>query len=124
MTSRKISCTVVGQVTMIGWSPWVPQRDWRMSACAGDVGAPVDGPPRITFTITHGTSAMQANPRFSCLSENPGPLVAVITLAPASDAPMMDPMAAISSSIWMNRPSLAGRSSARNSAISEEGEMG
>ena len=35
------------------------------------------------------------------MSENPGPLVAVNALAPASDAPMIAPMLAISSSICM-----------------------
>ena len=44
---------------------------------------------------------MIATPRFSCMSENPGPLVAVNALAPASDAPMIAPMLAISSSICM-----------------------
>ena len=38
------------------------------------------GPPRMTLTITQGTSATQANPRFSCIRENPGPLVAVMAL--------------------------------------------
>ena len=38
---------------------------------------------------------------FSCISEKPGPLVAVKALAPASDAPMIAAMLAISSSICM-----------------------
>ena len=31
-----------------------------MSACAGNVGKPVEGPPRCTSTITHGVSVMAA----------------------------------------------------------------
>src|SRR3989304_1042802 len=46
-------------------------------------GRPCRRPPRMTFTMTQGTSAMTAKPRFSCISENPGPLVAVIALVPA-----------------------------------------
>ena len=56
-----------------------------MSLWPGPVGSPVDGPPRITLTMTHGTSVRQAKPMFSCLSENPGPRVAVIDFAPASE---------------------------------------
>jgi len=51
--------------------------------------------------ITHGTSAMYAYPIFSCINENPGPLVAVIALTPVREAPMTAAMEAISSSIWM-----------------------
>ena len=43
----------------------------------------------ITSTITHGISAMTAYPNASCIKEKPGPLVAVITLRPVSDAPMI-----------------------------------
>ena len=57
------------------------------------------GPPRMTLTTTQGTSAMQANPRFSCMREKPGPLVAVMDLTPAREAPITAPMLAISSSI-------------------------
>lgn len=71
------------------------------SAWAGLVARPVLGPTRCTLTTTTGTSPMIATPRFSCMSENPGPLVAVNALAPASDAPMIAPMLAISSSICM-----------------------
>ena len=65
-----------------------------------------------------------AYPRASCISENPGPLVAVITLLPVSDAPMIAHMEAISSSIWMNLPPAAGRRPDSSSAISEDGVMG
>ena len=90
----------------------------------GPVGRPVDGPPRITLTMTQGTSAMQAKPMFSCLSEKPGPEVAVIDLRPASEAPITAPMAAISSSIWMKTPPIFGSRLARYSAISEDGVIG
>ena len=69
--------------TIIGWSPWVPHRACITSPWLALVGSPVLGPPRITFTITHGTSAAQAKPRFSCIREKPGPLVAVIDFIPA-----------------------------------------
>ena len=61
---------------------------------------------------------------FSCMSEKPGPEVAVSALAPASEAPMTAAMEAISSSIWMKWPPTAGRRRARTSAISVEGVMG
>ena len=95
-----------------------------MSIWAGRVGVPVLGPPRCTSTTTHGTSAMTACPRFSCLRLKPGPDVAVSALAPAREAPMMAPIAAISSSIWMNLPPIFGSLRTRYSAISEEGVMG
>ena len=109
---------------MIGWSPWVPQRACIMSACAGLVGMPVEGPPRMTLTITTGTSAMTAMPRCSCIRENPGPEVAVSGFLPASEAPMQAPSEAISSSIWMKVRSILGISLDMYWAISEEGVMG
>ena len=49
--------------------------------------------------MTQGISVIHAYPIFSCLSENPGPLVAVIALAPATAAPIVVAIPAISSSI-------------------------
>ena len=95
-----------------------------MSDCAGLVARPVLGPERCTFTITHGTSPMTASPRFSCISEKPGPLVAVNALAPASEAPITAAMEAISSSICTYMPPSAGMRFAHSSAISEEGVIG
>ncbi len=109
---------------MIGWSPCVPHRACITSLCEGIVGRPVLGPPRIALTITQGTSAMIAKPMFSCISENPGPLVAVIAFAPAREAPITAPMLAISSSIWMNVPSSWGSLIERISEISVAGVMG
>ena len=63
------------------------------------VASPVLGPERCTLITTQGTSPITAKPRFSCISEKPGPLVAVNDLAPARDAPTMAAMLAISSSI-------------------------
>ena len=60
----------------------------------------------------------------SCLSEKPGPLVAVITLRPVSEAPTMAHIEAISSSIWMNLPPRAGSRSLSSSAISVDGVIG
>jgi hypothetical protein len=108
----------------MGWSPWVPQRACCTSPWDTWVGRPVLGPPRMTLTMTQGTSAMQANPKFSCTRENPGPLVAVMLLTPARDAPITAPMEAISSSIWIKVPPRAGRRQLIISLISVAGVMG
>ena len=65
-----------------------------------------------------------AYPSASCIREKPGPLVAVMTLCPVRDAPMMAPMDAISSSIWINLPPFWGRRTDSCSATSVEGVMG
>jgi hypothetical protein len=88
------------------------------------VGRPVLGPPLITLTITHGTSAMIPNPKFSCMRENPGPLVAVIAFTPAREAPITAPKLAISSSIWMKVPSTWGIFTDNISEISVAGVIG
>jgi hypothetical protein len=95
-----------------------------MSPCADIVGWPVEGPPRWTLTTTQGVSVIAANPMFSIMSEKPGPLVAVIAREPAHDAPMMDAIEAISSSIWMKTPPFFGSFAAMNSATSVEGVIG
>ena len=71
------------------------------SDCPGLVANPVLGPERWTSITTHGTSPMIATPRFSCISENPGPLVAVNDFLPDKEAPITAAMLAISSSICM-----------------------
>src|SRR3990170_2180239 len=58
------------------------------------------------------------------MSENPGPDVAVIALAPATEAPMTAAIDAISSSIWIKCPPTRGRLRASNSAISVDGVIG
>jgi hypothetical protein len=85
---------------------------------------PVDGPPRCTLTMTQGISVMTAYPRASCIRENPGPLVAVMTLRPVSEAPMIAQIEAISSSIWMNLPPDLGSRDAKCSATSVDGVIG
>ena len=72
-----------------------------MSACAGFVAAPVEGPLRCTLKMTAGSSDMMPSPRFSCIREKPGPLVAVNAFFPAREAPNSAAMELISSSIWM-----------------------
>ena len=67
---------------------------------------------------------MQAYPRFSCMSEKPGPLVAVILFTPAREAPTTAPMLAISSSIWIKVPSTSGSRDDMRSMISEAGVIG
>jgi len=74
--------------------------------------------------MTQGVSVMTAYPMFSIISEKPGPLVAVIAIAPVQEAPITAAMLAISSSIWMNTPPTFGRRSAICSAISVEGVIG
>ncbi len=109
---------------MTGWSPCVPHLHCMMSLWPGPVGTPVDGPPRITLTMTQGISVSMANPMFSCLSEKPGPEVAVRALQPASDPPITAAIAAISSSICRKTPPICGSRLARYSATSVDGVIG
>ncbi len=102
----------------------MPQRACITSPWAGSVGRPVDGPPRMTSTITHGICAMVAKPSISCMRLKPGPEVAVSALAPASEAPQTAAMLAISSSIWMKGPPTSRQAAASTSAISVDGVMG
>ena len=53
-----------------------------MSACWVRVGMPVDGLPRWMSKMTAGISAKYARPMNSCISEMPGPEVAVKARAP------------------------------------------
>ena len=122
--SSKHSLTVDGTRAMISWSPWRPQRICIRSDWAGLVARPVLGPERCTLTTTSGTSPMVAMPRFSCMREKPGPLVAVKDFLPAREAPMMAPMLASSSSICMNMPPILGSCFEHTSAISDDGVMG
>src|SRR5215469_8503276 len=71
------------------------------SHCWVRVGIPVEGPARCTSNTTEGISAKYASPRNSCISEMPGPEVAVKARAPFHEAPITEPMAEISSSDWM-----------------------
>src|SRR5687767_15236961 len=85
---------------------------------------PVDGPPRCTFTVTVGISAMDERPSISDINERPGPEVAVIDFAPAKDAPTTAPIAASSSSVCRQVPPIFGSQSASNCSTSVEGVMG
>ena len=69
-----------------------------MSVCCVRVGMPVDGPARCTSKITAGISAKYARPTNSCISEMPGPDVAVKARAPFQPAPITMPIEASSSS--------------------------
>src|ERR1700675_2305113 len=71
-----------------------------MSHCWVRVGIPVEGPARCTFMITAGISAKYDSPMNSCISEMPGPEVAVKARAPFQAAPITMPMEANSSSPW------------------------
>jgi len=55
------------------------------------------------------------------LSENPGPLVAVMALTPPIEAPITAAIEAISSSICTNTPSTSGNRRTSRSAISDDG---
>ena len=70
------------------------------SACCVRVGIPVDGLPRWMSNITAGISAKYASPMNSCISEMPGPEVAVNARAPFQAAPITMPIEASSSSAW------------------------
>ena len=59
---------------------------------------PVDGLPRCTSNSTAGISAKYASPMNSCISEMPGPDVAVNARAPFHAAPITMPIDASSSS--------------------------
>ncbi len=85
---------------------------------------PVAGPKRWTLIITHGTSAITAKPRFSCIREKPGPLVAVNAFSPARLAPITAAILAISSSICIYIPPWPGSTAEHISAISVEGHIG
>ena len=61
---------------------------------------------------------------FSCISEKPGPDVAVIAFAPPQLAPMTAASDAITSSIWMNVPPRLGSSRDIHSMISLDGLIG
>ena len=74
--------------------------------------------------MTIGTSAMEARPSISVMSERPGPEVAVIDLTPAKEAPITAPIAASSSSVWRKEPPARGIHSARKCRISDEGVIG
>ncbi len=61
---------------------------------------------------------------FSIISENPGPLVAVIALVPVQAAPITEAMLASSSSMEMKTPPIFGSLRAMVSAISVDGVIG
>src|ERR1700743_2991646 len=69
-----------------------------MSHCWVRAGMAVEGPARWTFMITGGISAKYDRPINSCISEMPGPEVAVKARAPFHDAPITMPIEANSSS--------------------------
>ena len=85
---------------------------------------PVEGPPRWTFTQTRGSSAIEARPSISVLSDIPGPDVAVMAFLPAKEAPTTAPIPAISSSHWIIAPPYFQTSRPKNCMISDEGVIG
>ena len=89
-----------------------------------EVDWPEAGPPLCTLTMTHGDSTLAAIPIPSCMRQKPGPLVAVIALAPPQEAPTTATMAAISSSACRQKPSTSGSRRAIPSRISVAGVMG
>ena len=67
------------------------------------VGNPVLGPPRCTLMMIIGSSSITPRPIASPLSAMPGPLEVVMAMAPPKAAPMVEQIAAISSSAWKVR---------------------
>ena len=120
----KVSATEVGASTGRTTSPCAEKQAWKRSDCSLFVGMPVEGPPRCTFTQTSGSSAIEASPSISVLSDMPGPEVAVSTFLPAKEAPTQAPMPAISSSAWIIVPPYFQISRARKCMISDEGVIG
>ena len=79
-------------------SPCDAYAQSRRSACCVRVGIPVDGLPRWISNSTAGISAKYASPMNSCISDIPGPDVAVKARAPFHAAPITMPIDASSSS--------------------------
>src|SRR5690606_11463084 len=93
------------------------------SDCSGLVGVPVDGPARCTLTTTSGSSVMKASDIASDFRAMPGPDEPVTARLPAKAAPIVEPMAAISSSAWnVLTPKLRCRDSSWR--MSEAGVIG
>src|SRR5690606_35275312 len=98
-------------------------RENSRSDCSGLVGMPVDGPARCTLTTTSGSSVMKASDIASDFRAMPGPDEPVTARLPAEAAPIVEPMAAISSSAWnVLTPYLRWR--ARAWGVSDAGAMG
>ncbi len=119
-----VSATETGARTGRTTSPWAEKQAWKRSACSLFVGSPVEGPPRCTLTQTRGSSAIEARPSISVLSDMPGPDVAVMAFLPAKDAPTTAPMPAISSSHCIITPPCFQTSRPKKCMISEEGVIG
>ena len=119
-----VSATSIGASTGRTASPCAEKAAWNRSDCSLLVGMPVEGPPRCTFTTTSGSSAIDARPRISVLSDMPGPLVAVSAFLPAKLAPTHAPIPAISSSHWSITPPYFQISRLRKCMISDEGVIG
>ena len=86
-------------MTGIGHSPLRPNMAWNRSDCSVLVGRPVLGPPRCTLMIDHRQFEHHAPvPWPRPLSAMPGPLVVVTAMAPPNAAPIVEQIAAISSS--------------------------
>src|SRR5678815_5870252 len=100
MAQSKQSAGVLAARIGTGASPDRPYIACRRSDCSVFVGNPVDGPPRWTSTTTIGSSVITASPIASAFSARPGPEVDVTASEPAYAAPMLDVIAAISSSAW------------------------
>ena len=74
------------------------------SPCSCFVGIPVEGPERMTSTMTSGVSLVAMSPNVSVIKSIPGPEVAVIDRAPARAPPNAMLIADSSSSAWTTWP--------------------
>ena len=94
------------------------------SDCSDLVGMPVDGPPRMTLTMTIGVSEAVARPKASIISDRPGPEVAVTEGVPPNEAPMIIAIEAISSSAWTSTPPTVWSAGDSHSSTSVAGVIG
>jgi len=95
-----------------------------MSACAGSVGKPVDGPPRCTSTNNAKAFPSCGVADVFHHQREAGPEVTVKAWRPPQTAPCNVIEAASSSSIWMKVPPTVGTREAKRSTTSVEGVMG
>ena len=119
-----VSATEVGARTGRTTSPWAEKQAWKRSACSLFVGRPVEGPPRWTLTHTSGSSAIEARPSISVLSDIPGPEVAVMAFLPGEGRADHGADAGDLVLAWIIAPPYFQTSRPKNCMISDEGVIG
>src|SRR4029077_9749620 len=94
------------------------------SLCSTLVGSPVLGPPRWMLQMMSGSSAIDAQPIASLLSEIPGPALPVTARYPEYEKPSESETAPSSSSAWTKIPPYFGSSRRNTSMIDDQGVIG